>query len=289
MDLTEVFVELTRRCATDLAPDVCGAIQAAVEREVEGSTARSTLEAILANVEVARTTSTPICQDTGTPVLWVSYPSRFSQLELEHQMLAAIRKASALSYLRPNAVDAVSGKNSGDNTGILFPTFHFHQWERRELQVEMMLKGGGSENVSIQYSLPDSSLKAGRNLEGVRRCVVDAVFRAQGQGCAPGFIGVGIGANRDTGYEVAKRALMRPADHEHPNPDLAALERRLLEDLNQLEIGPMGFGGRTTALGVKVGFAHRLPACYFVSVAYTCWALRRNTVIVSDSEVSYDY
>lgn len=287
MDLTDAFVELVRRCAASLPPDVEARIAEARDRE-EG-TARSAMTTILENIALARERSVPMCQDTGATIFWVHYPAGMSQLALERQATAAVRKASALTYLRPNAVDSVTGKNSGDNTGAGVPTFHFHEWEEPYLKVELMLKGGGSENVSAQVKLPDASLGAGRNLEGVRRAVVDVIFKAQGQGCAPGVIGVGVGGNRDTGFEAAKHALMQPLDQKNADPQLAELEDRLYDDLNELGIGPMGFGGRTTVLGVKVAALHRLPACYFVSVAYVCWACRRNTLTVRDGEVSYDH
>lgn len=287
MDLSDAFLELVRRCATSLPPDIERRLVAAADRE-EG-TAQSALRTIVDNIAIARKDSVPICQDTGAPVFWVSYPAGMSQRLIEQQLTAAIREASARSWLRPNAVDSVTGKNSGDNTGAGVPTFHCHEWEKPELQVRLMLKGGGSENVSVQYKLPDSALGAGRNLEGVRRVVIDAIFKAQGQGCSPGVIGVGVGGNRDTGYEAAKHALLESLDTPNPDPQLAALEERLLRELNELEIGPMGFGGRTTVLGVKVATLHRLPATFFVSVAYTCWACRRNTLTVRDGEVRYEH
>lgn len=285
MDLGGAFLELVRRCATSLAPDVERRLAEACERE-EG-TPRSALETILANIRLAREGSVPICQDTGAPVFWVDYPAGTSQRALERQLVWAVREASARSWLRPNAVDSLTGKNSGDNTGVGVPTFHFHEWEDDALRVRLMLKGGGSENVSTQYKLPDVALGAGRNLEGVRRVVIDAVYKAQGQGCSPGVIGVGIGGNRDTGYEAAKRALLDPLDAPNADPSLAALEERLYRELNELEVGPMGFGGRTTVLAVKLTALHRLPASFFVSIAYTCWACRRNTLTVRDGEASY--
>jgi len=288
MDLTEPGLELVRRCACDLAPDVQKALTDARDREEEGSMAYNVFASILENVEFARKDSLPMCQDTGAPMFWICYPKGYSQKEMEEQLTEAVREASRIPYLRPNAVDAVTGKNSGDNTGNGAPIFHCHEWDEDYLKVDLMLKGGGSENVGAQYSLPDSSLGAGRNLEGVRKCVIDAVFKAQGKGCAPGVIGVGIGGNRDTGFTFAKQALMRKFEDPNPDPELDDLERGLMEDLNSLGIGGMGFGGKTTVMSVKAVSLHRLPACFFVSVVYTCWAMRRHTMIVKGEEVSYD-
>ena len=288
MDLTDAFLELVRLCAVELPADVKQALERARKGEEEGSMAQNTFNSLLENVEVARKNNFPMCQDTGAPIFWVHYNSDHSQLELERQMTGAVKRASGIPYLRPNAVDPLTGKNSGDNTGNGIPIFHFHEWDKDYLKVDMMLKGGGSENASSQYKLPDQGLGAGRNLEGVRRCVLDAINRVQGLGCAPGVVGVGIGGNRDTGFEAAKYALLRKFDEPNPVPELDVLEKRLLDELNQLGIGPMGFGGNTTVLDVKAAALHRLPACYFVSVAYTCWAMRRHSMIVKGGEVTYD-
>lgn len=286
-NLTEPLVELIRRASTDLPADVEEALQVARDREAPGSAAASTLNVILENVAMARARSRPICQDTGTPIFHVRYPSGMSIRELQRQMEAAVAEATRRAYLRPNAVDSITGRNSGNNLGVGFPTFYWEEEEDDTLEVALLLKGGGSENVSIQYSLPYDPLKAGRDLEGVRRVVLDAVQRAQGEGCAPGILGICIGGDRGTGYSWAKKQLLRPLNDVNPLPELAALEERLLRECNELGIGPMGLGGKTTILGVKIGAAHRLPACYFVTVAYMCWACRRARMTVRGGEVAY--
>jgi fumarate hydratase class I len=285
--LREAFVELIRRASTDLPADVEAALRAARDREEAGSAAASTLTAILENVALARTRSQPICQDTGTPIFHIRYPAGMSAGKLRAQAEAAVAEATRRAYLRPNAVDSITGRNSGNNLGVGFPVFHMEEGDGDTLEVALLLKGGGSENVSIQYSLPYEPLKAGRDLEGVRRVVLDAVHRAQGEGCAPGILGVCIGGDRGTGYTHAKMQLLRPLDDVNPVPALAALEERLLRECNELGIGPMGFGGKTTILGVKIGAAHRLPASYFVTVAYMCWACRRARMEVKNGAVVY--
>lgn len=280
-DLKDAFVELVRRVATDLPADMETALARAREREEPGSAAEGALTTILDNVQLARAHATPICQDTGTPIFEIHYPVGVSTCQLAAQIRQAVAIATERAYLRPNAVDSLTGKNSGDNTGEDFPTLHFHEWEQQRIHVELLLKGGGCENVSAQYRLPDGRLKAGRDLEGVRRVVLDSVHQAQGKGCAPGVLGVAIGGDRGSSYVKAKQQLLRPLDDANPNQQLAALEDRLTQQSNELGIGPMGFGGRTTVLGVKIGAQHRLPASYFVSIAYMCWANRRATMDVT--------
>ncbi len=272
-DLLEPLVELIRRASCDLPPDVEAALTAA--REEPGSPAAEALDAILHNVALARARSSPVCQDTGVPIFFVQHPPGTSTRQMRAEIERAVAEATRRAYLRPNAVDAISGANSGNNLGVGFPTVHFEEWDEPRLRVRLLLKGGGSENVGAQYRLPYPPLQAGRDLAGVRKVVLDAVFQAQGQGCPPGILGVAIGGDRGTGYLCAKEQLLRPLDDVHPDPGLATLEAQLLEDANRLGIGPMGFGGRTTLMSVKIGALHRLPACYFVTVAYVCWACRR--------------
>jgi fumarate hydratase class I len=285
--LTDSFVELIRRAATDLPADVEAALRAAKDREQRGSAAAGALETILENVALARANATPVCQDTGVPIFYIRHPLGISARQLRVQVEEAIAEATRRAYLRPNAVDPLTGRNSGNNLGVGFPSFHFEEaeWQEDRLEVDLLLKGGGSENVGAQYKLPYAPLHAGRDLEGVRRVVLDAVYQAQGKGCAPGVLGIAIGADRGTGYVHAKEQLFRPLEDTNAVPELETLEARLLRECNELGIGPMGFGGRTTVFGVKIGAYHRLPACYFVSIAYMCWACRRARMVLEDGEV----
>jgi fumarate hydratase, class I len=291
LELTEALLELVRKAATDLPQDMEKSLSDAKANEEPGSSAESTLETILANVRLAREHSTPICQDTGTPIFEVHYPLGISTRLVTQQIRQAVAQATARAYLRPNAVDSLTGKNSGDNTGDEFPTVHFHEWEEEHLHIDLLLKGGGCENVSTQYKLPDGGLKAGRDLDGVRRVVLDAVHQAQGKGCAPGVLGVAIGGDRGSSYIKSKQQLLRPMEDVNEHEELAGLEQQIYEEANQLGIGPMGFGGKTTVLGVKVGAQHRLPASYFVSIAYMCWANRRAAMDVTfkNGEVEVNY
>ena len=287
-DLTQEILELVRRTATDLPPDVEKGIQDAREREESGSAARGALDTILENVAMAREKSTPICQDTGTPIFYVYHPEGWSTRRLKKQIRDAVAEATRQSYLRPNAVDTLTGKNSGDNLGDdHYPSIHFEEVEGDTLTIELMLKGGGCENVGAQYRLPDSQLGAGRDLEGVRKVALDAVYQAQGKGCAPGILGIAIGGDRGSSFYGSKEVLYRPLDDTHPDSQLAALETRLTDEANELGIGPMGFGGKTTVLGTKITNLHRLPASYFVSISYMCWAYRRRKMVYTDGQVVY--
>lgn len=278
----ENFVELIRRASSELPADVLAALERAATAEASGSLARKALGTILENVELARRRVAPICQDTGTPVVWVRYPLGVSTRLLEEALQAAVRRATEQSYLRPNAVDSLTGRNTGDGAGRAIPYLHFEEWDQPEVEVRLMLKGGGCENVGSQYKLPDASLGADRDLEGVRRVVLDSVVQAQGKGCAPGVLGVCVGGDRASGFAESKRQLLRSLSDRNPQPELAELEERLLREGNELGIGPMGFGGRTTLLGVKIGVLDRLPASYFVTVSYMCWADRRAAVRLSE-------
>lgn len=287
--LREQLVELIRLAATKLPADVVAAIAAAKENEPEGSAARSVFGMLEQNIALSEQDSIPICQDTGTNIHMIHIPEGVSMRKLTKLIHEATEEAVNRSYLRPNAVDSITGKNTGNNVGDGQPYIHFDEWDDDAIEFRLMLKGGGCENVSTQYKLPDTKLGAGRDMEGVYKVIVDAVNAAQGLGCAPGILGIGIGGDRLTSHLAAKNQLFRKLPDTNPNPELAEMEAKLYSDLNTLGIGPMGFGGETTVLGVKIGAMHRLPASFFVSVSYMCWAYRRHTMTLNAAgEVSYD-
>ncbi len=288
-DLEKEILELVRFTSTNLPPDVEKALRRAVEDEEPGSAARGALETIIQNVELSRAQSTPICQDTGTPLFYVHYPEGWSTRRMRQMIEAAVVQATKLSYLRPNSVNAISGENSGNNLGDHhFPTIHFEEVEGDTLTIELMLKGGGCENVGAQYSLPNSALGAGRDLAGVRKVALDAVYKAQGQGCAPGILGIAIGGDRGSSYLASKEVLLRKLGEGNADPNLAAMEERLTGEANQMGIGPMGFGGKTTVLGTRIVGMYRLPASFFVSISYMCWAYRRRKMTVQGEQVRYE-
>ncbi len=269
--------------STNLPPDVRRAILAAREREKPGTQAMLALETIAVNVDMACDGAAPICQDTGMPTFEITTPVGANQLIMRQAIREAIVEATKLGKLRPNSVDSLTGKNSGNNLGEGTPVTHFEQWEQDDIEVRLILKGGGCENKNIQYSVPCELPhlgRADRNLDGVRKCILHAVWQAQGHGCSIGAIGVGIGGDRASGYSLAKKQLFRTLDDINPNPDLAKLEEYILTNANTLGIGTMGFGGEATLIGCKIGAYHRLPASFFVSVAYDCWAFRRLGVVL---------
>lgn len=275
--------ELIVETSTNLPADVRRVISAAREAEDRATRAGLSLATIAQNIEMAENNVSPICQDTGMPTFVVHTPVGANQIVMKKEIRQAIARATKDGKLRTNSVDSLTGSNTGDNLGPGTPVIHFEQWERDEVEVKLILKGGGCENKNIQYSLPceiDGLGKAGRDLDGIRKCVLHAVYQAQGQGCSAGFIGVGIGGDRTTGYELAKQQLFRHTDDVNPIPELAKLEDYIMDKANQLGIGTMGFGGNVTLLGCKVGVNNRLPASFFVSVAYNCWAYRRQGVIL---------
>jgi fumarate hydratase, class I len=275
LKLRDALVELYLQAATSLPSDVEDALRQAREKEKRGSNASSALSTILENIAMARKTKKPICQDTGVPVVFMKIPCGFSRTTLKKEIISATRIATKTVPLRANAVDILTDKNSGDNTGVGFPVIYCEETGGHKLTIDLMLKGAGSENIGQIYKLPLQELEAERDLEGVRKCVLDTVHKAQGKGCPPYIIGVGIGAAKDQVTKLSKEQLMRNLNDRNRYEILAAFEKRLLQDINRLGIGPAGFGGRTTAIGVKVGVNHRHPASYFVDVALFCWAARR--------------
>jgi fumarate hydratase class I len=276
------ILELIRRTSAFLPPDVENVIQFHRKLETSGSKADFALELVAQNIGLAKAKSLPICQDTGTINFFFETPKGVDQIELEDLCRDAVKTATKKGYLRQNSVDSIDGTNTGDNLGPGSPVFHWEQTRDSNIHVRLVLKGGGCENMSAQYSLPMEvqGRRVDRDLEGVRACILDAVWKAQGKGCGPGFIGVAIGGDRASSYEFAKRQLLRTVDDSNPDPRLAELEARILNEANTLDIGPMGFSGKFTLGCCKIGKLNRLPASYFVSVAYMCWAYRRRGVVL---------
>lgn len=276
--LQESLVELIRRTSAEIPDDVQQAIMRSLEEEKKGTIAESALKIIERNIELARKKSQPICQDTGSILFYVDCPVGFDQLAFEEAAREAVKLATKKGYLRQNSVDSLTGRNDGTNVGPGSPAVHFHQHRSPSTRVRLVLKGGGCENVGAQYSLPHEKLRANRDLDGCRKVILDAVLQAQGKGCGPGILGVCIGGDRATGYEFSKRQFLRNLPDRNPVGELDALEQDILKTANELGIGPMGFGGKTTLLGVKICAANRLPASFFVSISYMCWAYRRHGI-----------
>jgi fumarate hydratase class I len=281
--LKESMLELVIQTSTNLPPDVRQAMAWALQTEQPSTQAGQALTIIGQNIDMAHEDEGAICQDTGMPTFEIKTPVGVSQLAMQRQILDAVAEATKRGKLRPNSVDSITGKNSGNNLGPGTPVVHFEQWEEPDIEVRLLLKGGGCENKNIQYSVPcqlEHLGRADRDLEGVKKCLLHAVWQAQGQGCAPGALGVCIGSDRATGYHLAKLQLFRSLDDVNADPLLAKLEKEVMEEANKLGVGTMGFGGGVSVIGCKITAANRLPASFFVSVAYDCWAFRRLGVML---------
>jgi fumarate hydratase class I len=279
-------VQLIVRTSTDLPPDVRAAMREATVAEPAATRAAQALTIIAQNIDLAVDHEGAICQDTGMPTFEVRVPIGANQIWMRAQIREAVAEATRRGKLRPNSVDSITGKNSGDNLGPGTPIIHFDQWERDDIEIKLILKGGGCENTNAQYSLPVELPhlgRADRTLEGVKKCILHAVWQAQGKGCSPGAVGVCIGGDRTSGYLHAKEQLFRTLDDVNADPRLAELESSIMGTVNALEIGPMGFGGKVTLIGCKVSALNRLPASFFVSVAYDCWAFRRLGLVLDAS------
>ena len=277
-DFFDSVLQLIVRTSTDLPPDVRAAMKTALVSEPAGTRSSQALTIIAENIDLASGNEGAICQDTGMPTFEVHVPVGANQIWMRQQIREAVAEATHRGKLRPNSVDSITGQNSGDNLGPGTPIIHFDQWERDEIEIKLILKGGGCENTNAQYALPVELPhlgRADRTLDGVKKCILHAVWNAQGKGCAPGAVGVCIGGDRTSGYLHAKEQLFRTLDDINPDPRLAELEASIMGTVNDLEIGTMGFGGKVTLIGCKVGALNRLPASFFVSVAYDCWAFRR--------------
>lgn len=258
------LAELIRAGVTSLPGDVEKALQIALERE-ESELARLQLETILKNVAYARERSLPLCQDTGVPIFFVH---GFKELgEVEKQIRQAVAEATRMVPLRPSIVDAITRRNTGDNTGEGVPVIHFESGD--EESITFLAKGAGSENVSRARMLP-----AREGVPGVKRFVVETLRSAGAKPCPPVIVGVGIGGTLDLAAKLAKEVLLQPLFKRNEREELARLEEELLEEVNALGIGPMGMGGSTTCLGVKIAAAACHTASLPVAVNVQCWAHR---------------
>lgn len=286
-NLEEIIFELYKKTATELPEDVLKSLNEASNNE--DGISKKIIEEIVKNCNIAKENSVPICQDTGTPIFYIEYGEKYKEKEMKNAIKNATKRATKEVPLRPNAVDSLNGQNSGDNIGGFFPIIYFDQKDLNGTKISLLLKGGGSENVGKRYSLPNNSLNAGRDLEGVRKCILDAIYQAQGKGCAPGVVSACIGGSKDAIAFYAKKQLCEKLSRKNPTPELEKLEKQIIREANSLGIGAMGLGGKTTVLDVKICSTHRHPASYFVEIAYSCWALRRNTInIFPEGEVNYE-
>src|SRR5437660_2012922 len=239
----ESVLQLIVRTSTDLPPDVRAAMKSSLGAEPGGTRSSQALTIIAQNIDLAVDIEGAICQDTGMPTFEVKTPVGANQIWMRRQIREAIAEATRRGTLRPNSVDSITGENSGDNLGPGTPIVHFEQWAQDAIEVKLILKGGGCENTNAQYALPadlDHLGRADRTLDGVRKCILHAVWKAQGKGCSPGAVGVCIGGDRTSGYLYAKEQLFRTLDDTNPDSRLASVEQAVMDAANQLTVGPMG-------------------------------------------------
>jgi fumarate hydratase class I len=265
LNLRQGIIELYRKVARSIPPDVEAALVSAREKEDEGSQAERALREVLETIKLAREGKRPVCLDTGIPVFYVKIPKGLSHGEIRSVIMEATREATVKVPLSPNAVDILTNRNTGDNTGVGFPVIHLEESEGSSLVVDLMLKGSWSEKE--------------RDLEGITTCVIDAVKQAGGRGCPPYTVGVGVGGTIDQVTSLSREQLRRKIDDKNPEDALDELEKACLAEINDLGVGIMGLGGKSTALGVKIGVQHRHPDSYFVDVALACWSNRRGKLV----------
>lgn len=286
MKLEKALIDLYKKTATSIPEDVESSLKAALKREKKNSLAHYTLSNILENIKLAKNSELPMCQDTGVPMFYIKVPIGTSHHKITQNIINATRIATKEIPLRPNAVNILNENNTDNNLGfnknkaeLQQPIIHFEQWNKPNIEIKLMLKGGGSENIGQQYKLPNKELKADRNIEGIKKCIIDAVFKAQGKGCPPYIVGVAIGGSKDLISKESKKQLLRKIDDKNKDKKINNLENELKQEINSLGIGPLGLGGKTTVLAVKIKALHRHPASFFVEISFMCWAARRKTLI----------
>jgi len=277
-NFSNAILELIKKTSCVLPEDVKTRIRIAYDQEDDDTPAKNALLEILTNIDIAEQKSLPLCQDTGTNYFIISYPYNMDFSLIKEKVVSSVIKATESYYLRPNSVDSLTGKNSGDNTGPGHPSIDLIPVKNDYIEVKLMLKGGGCENMGMQYSLPDDTIDAGRDIKGIKKVILNSVLLAQGYGCAPGILGVCIGGDRADSLKAAKKELFKNLDFTNPDSELAAIESEIFQKSNLLGIGPMGYGGKTTLLGLHITKLNRIPASFFVSISYMCWACRRRTL-----------
>ena len=279
----DVAFNILKQAVIYLPGDIKQALKRAYAEETS-ETGKTQLKAILDNIELAEKYQAPVCQDTGTIIFYVKAGSEAKDLDkIEEALTKATRRATKEIPLRPNAVDPFSQKNSGDNTGRFIPQVNWEIVSGNIIELTVMTKGGGSENVCVT-----GMLVPGEGIKGLKKFVIDAVIKAGAQPCPPTILGIAMGGGVDVSIKLAKKTLLRPLNELNSDPEIAKLEKELFEAANMTGIGPMGLGGKTTVLGAHIDYAFRHPASFPAAVAFNCWASRRASArINTDGTVEY--
>jgi fumarate hydratase subunit alpha len=281
--LEDVAFNILKQAVIYLPEDVKQALKKAYAEETS-ETGKTQLKAILDNIELAEKYQAPVCQDTGTIIFYIKAGSKARDLDkIEEALTNATQRATKEVPLRPNAVDPFSQKNSGDNTGRFIPYTNWEMTSGNSVELTVMTKGGGSENVCVT-----GMLVPGEGIKGLKKFVIDAVIKAGAQPCPPTILGIAMGGGTDISIKLAKKTLLRPVNEPNSDPEIAKLEKEIFEAANMTGIGPMGLGGKTTVLGVHIDYAFRHPASFPAAVAFNCWASRRASARISaDGTVEY--
>jgi fumarate hydratase subunit alpha len=270
-DVQDAVVELLRKTVVKLPADIDEALRRAFDAETD-EVPKMQMKAILDNIDMAEKGNTPMCQDTGVTIFYVTLPKSCT-VDVEKGIIEGVRRATKEVPLRPNAVHPITRKNPGDNVGLRMPYINWKVGDKDYIEITVMTKGAGSENMSQMAMLTPS-----QGLKGIKEFVLSTVLRAGGNPCPPMILGIGIGGSADISMKLAKEALLRPLNVRHSDPEIATLETELLESMNMLGIGPMGLGGKTSLLGVNIEYAYCHTASLPVAINVQCWAARRGTV-----------
>ena len=274
----QIVVNLLKAANTKLPRDIGWALEAAAGWEAD-PLAKMQIGAIMDNVKKAEVLGRPMCQDTGIPTFFVR--GRFDA-SVRKEIEKGVARATENVPLRPNTVDPLSRKNPGNNLGKGMPAVHFIPTDDDFMEISVLIKGAGSENMTRLAMLNPYD-----GAEGVKRFVIDSVLDAGGKPCPPGIVGIGIGGTADECVIMAKQALVSSLDSENPDPVLKEMEEDIFVRLNGSGLGPMGLGGSTTVLGVKIRSAYCHTASLPVAVSIGCWATRRAVARITDTNVEY--
>ncbi|WP_278834914.1 fumarate hydratase [Methanobrevibacter smithii] len=275
--IKDAVYELYKKAAIVLGNDVKKALEDALKVE-DNELARLNIEAILKNIKLAEEKQIPMCQDTGLPVIFV----KLGNVEVENLRAGieeGIEKATKEIPIRPNIVDPLTRENTNINVGDYIPPIDIELIDENYLEITILPKGFGSENNNaMKMALP------AEGIQGIKDFVVESVLKAKGKPCPPTVIGIGIGGTSDLCLKLGKKALLGEVGKRNPDPEIAKLELEILEEINKSGIGPMGLGGKTTTLDVKILKAHTHTAGLPVGVCVQCWADRHATTKIYDKK-----
>ncbi|MBA3044829.1 MAG: fumarate hydratase [Candidatus Thermoplasmatota archaeon] len=282
--LINKLVKGMRDGAIELPADVTLKLESSYQSETD-DIPKMQFKAILDNIKLAHDEGLPLCQDTGIQVFFIKAGYDFPYLNDIHKAIPlAIERATKEIPLRPNTVDPFTGKNPKNNLGHNMPAVTVELVEGDSATIHILPKGGGSENMSALWMLTPT-----QGFKGLKKKVLEHIQFAAGKPCPPIILGIGVGGGADMAMKLAKKALLRPLDSTNPNGNIAAMEKDILDAVNELGVGPMGLGGKTTALAVNIEYTSRHPATFPTALVIQCWCDRRATIRISkDGVISND-